>query len=504
MREREINLIDLVVEIMLRWRVIIIWMLVGGILMGGLSYARSYHIAKEQEARRAELEQEFQEKEEQQEFSQQEYLREQLTLQQENNIDTVLNYEKYVAGVQAYIDNSVLMQIDAQKAPRIELTFLVKASDAEESASIEKVYEDTVSNGFIQWLVESGQSDLDSTALRELVSLSRSSRSLIMGSDSFSVSIIHLTEEQCTWLAEQVIDYMDFRQRQLQELMGPHTIEVVNQSFAYVTDTSLMGSQKNIRHEVETFTVSLVQYKTSFSDEEWRYYNFVTTGKAMGAPKEYRSDSKEDATENLEDDAFGILETIIVTPPSVRVKYVIVGMILFVFMYMFYVFMKYILNNRLRANDDMKEIYGIPQLAIISSNLNVKKPFDFVDCWIQKLRNRNKRVFSEDEAIGLAAVAVKMQAKKEELDNVYFIGCDIKEKSMKVAEQIQDALKEENILMTVLNNVLYNQETMEQLQGAKGVFLLEKVGETLYDEIFKELELLQRQGIKILGAIVVD
>ena len=39
---------------------------------------------------------------------------------------------------------------------------------------------------------------------------------------------------------------------------------------------------------------------------------------------------------------------------------------------------------------------------------------------------------------------------------------------------------------------------------AKGVVLVETVGVTLYDEIARELELVRRQGIPVLGCIVVE
>ena len=55
-----------------------------------------------------------------------------------------------------------------------------------------------------------------------------------------------------------------------------------------------------------------------------------------------------------------------------------------------------------------------------------------------------------------------------------------------------------------MDNVLYNSETLEQLEAAKGVVLVEKVGSTLYTEIAKELELLKRQEIQVLGGIVVE
>ncbi len=483
MQEIEIKLADLFVDLLLRWRTIILCMLIGGIVMGGVSYVRSYRaVASQREI--------FQEERDKL-LTAEEYRREQLTDEQVNNVDRVLNYERYLAGLQAYVDTSVLMQIDAEKIPRMELTFLVTASDAETSASIEKVYEDSITGSFIQWLLESGQNDLDSTALKELIALNRSSRGLLLGSDSFSVTIVHMTEDQCAQLAEQIISYVEIQQKRLQDLMGEHTIEVVNRSFVYVMDTNIMTSQKNVRFEIEEFISNIAQLKRSFSNEERMYYNFLSLGKAPANPVSIREMNSKNKIVHAES-------------PSVSVKYVILGMILLAFVYVFYVFMQFVINSRLRASDDMKKMYGISQLALISSCTESKKIFSFVDHWIMKLCNRNKRIFSEKEATGLAAVAVKMQAKRDELDSVYCIGCDIKGKSMQVAEQIQKMLEKENISMPVLNNILYNQESMEKLQGAKGAFLLEKAGETLYEEISRELEILRRQGIKVLGAVIVE
>ena len=40
MDEREVNLRDLVFEILLHWRSLIFWMLIGGVLLGSCSYIR--------------------------------------------------------------------------------------------------------------------------------------------------------------------------------------------------------------------------------------------------------------------------------------------------------------------------------------------------------------------------------------------------------------------------------------------------------------------------------
>ena len=41
MKDKEVSLIDLAVEILLRWRMFIVWMLIGGVLLGTYSYVQS-------------------------------------------------------------------------------------------------------------------------------------------------------------------------------------------------------------------------------------------------------------------------------------------------------------------------------------------------------------------------------------------------------------------------------------------------------------------------------
>ena len=41
MKEREISLWELMTEMMLRWRIILVWMAVGAVLAGAVSYVRS-------------------------------------------------------------------------------------------------------------------------------------------------------------------------------------------------------------------------------------------------------------------------------------------------------------------------------------------------------------------------------------------------------------------------------------------------------------------------------
>ena len=58
--------------------------------------------------------------------------------------------------------------------------------------------------------------------------------------------------------------------------------------------------------------------------------------------------------------------------------------------------------------------------------------------------------------------------------------------------------------ITLLDNVLYDADAMEQMNAMQGAVFVVKAGSTLYNEVTSELELLKRQGITVLGGIIVE
>ena len=508
MREREIRVKDLIIEILLGWRVIIVWMLIGGLLMGVFSYVRSYRTAENQKNQIAELEQQLQKKQEKYQKSEEEYegtaatkeyLEDQLTEQQMYTVVNALNLEGYSADKRAYLQESIWMQADALNVPRMRLTFMVISTNEDMTYSIERVYEDLVSSGLSQWIEEESDDELSAASVGELISVSRSSNALLAGGDSFCINIYHKTQSGCEELTRMVEEFFLQQNEILQEELGQHEIKLVNKAFSNVMVPSLIDNRRNLESNIIAWDSAAANIKEAFSEDEWKYYNFLKTGKVKGTPERYQNEDEESEKEESD-----LIQTIVVTTPSVSLKYVILGMMMLAFVYAGYVFLKCIFSARLSATDNVKSLYSVPQLGQISATDTKKKLFGFVDSWILKLRDKNRRTFTTEEATGLTAVAVKIAAKKEGLDAVYCIGCNLQEKTTQVVEKIQNTLKEENIEMNVLNNVLYNQETMAQLEHAKGAFLLEQVGETLYTEIAQEIELLQRQGITVLGIVVVE
>lgn len=130
MKEREISLVDLIADILLHWRTILIVMVIGGVLIGGLSYVRS---AYTMEAQKAELKAKEQLLGEQADASEKEkweigrqLLEEQLTTTQISNVSAATWYERLYEQRLEYKQQSVLMQIDPQQVQRGDITFLIQ------------------------------------------------------------------------------------------------------------------------------------------------------------------------------------------------------------------------------------------------------------------------------------------------------------------------------------------------------------------------------------------
>ncbi len=493
MKEREISLADLVIEILLHWRGIVLLMVIGGAFLGAFSYMRSARNAKAQEAEVEAMKNQADENE-----TVKQNLAEMLTLEQLNYVNYVLYLEEASRATSDYVEDSVLMQIDSSNVQKVDVIFLVTSDNLGKTYNIEKVYEELADGAELRGeLAET--SGLSASAVDEVYLLGNESKnsgksdvdayraSELNGSDTFRISFIHYDEEMCQALAQTVIDYLAGKHDMLEGRLGKHEFTVLSQSAGIVGDVGIFERQKNVRKEMFDWPVYAQTYKDRFSAEAQQYYDLLVS-------------ERDGAVGKVVD----MSEAIVITPPGVSLKYVIIGMFLGAVAYAFVIFLRYVLNNRLRSTDNLQALYDIPQLGQIPDEPKGKKLFGFLDKWLLALRYWGRRKFTEEEAMNLAVVAVKMAAGKNGLAEICFIGCDLKGRTLESYQRMKDMLSKEKIETQILDNVLYNVESLEKLGNAKGVVLLEKAGSALYTEIAQELEVLRRQDIRVLGGIIVN
>ena len=482
MQDREISLIDLLVDILLKWRIIIAAMMIGGILGGFLSYVQFSKETNEQSVENTVLEEGYN-------STLLLELENSLTDVQKNHVNIVLNYDE----LGRYYNESFLMQIDANNVPTSELIYQVVTDDEAAGNRIGRNYKETLATGIVEWLVKGGMIKKDASKMAELVIIDNTEDKQtekdfdtvdkVSKDDAYiRIEIVHPEEKSCKELAKEVMNYLAEEQKLIAETMGEHELQLVEQDFAIVTDVVLEERQLEVANAVFEGNQDAAYLRRNFSDKEMQYYNYMS----LLIKQELTGESQKGSVGRYS--------------PLNSPLYILVGMFIGAFVYMFCFFIAYIFSNKLRINDEFPKGLELEILGRISSNRKYKG----IDKWINSLRYGKKKMPSREDAIGLAAIAIELTAKEGNAEKVACVLNDLEENSKMVAQELEEKLKEKNIGVLPVESILYDAKEMETLQSEKVAYLVSKTGKTAYDSIIKEVKLLKRQNIIVAGVLIIE
>lgn len=484
MEEREIDLLDMITDILSHWRGLLAALIVGAVLMGGFSYVKSYQNVQNADS----LEQ----------------LEAMLPMQELQAVQVLLEQEKAYAQQKSYLDHSVSMQLDPEQIAQRDLIYNIKMKDPEQGCLLTQLYVDLInSTAMYQWIEEktgiaanvAGElvyTDAEQTgAVTDIVKSNEKVRVQYLQESADTVKnnvkiIVRYTQESgCDQLAEAVKEYMTEQQKVLEQKVEIHQLILISDTGATVADTNLKNNQRSNVNGLADLSYEIGKAKQDFTDEQWEYYNLLVRKENEAVEAE-----PEDAT----------IEQL-TTSHSISKKYVLLGAVLFAFVYVGILFLRYIFNSKIRVSDELQRLYHIPQIGTVVKDSGKKF---IVDKWVDDLRHYGKRKFSAEQSVELAFAAVKIAAVKNGLNSICLMGCSLSAGADVVCESLKAALEKEGITVTVLDNLLHNAEVMEKVESMAGVVLVEKAGSTLYNEIASELALLKRQEITVLGGIIVE
>lgn len=491
MQTREIDLLDMIADILSHWRGMIVALVFGAVLLGGFSYMKSLRTVQNVQQPETVVQEET-------------TVEEQLT-QLEQSLDdkslatvlAVVDDEKEYDLKKTYSENSIYMQLNPLQTVRTELIYQVQTADANKDGQLGALYTSLLNNvGLYDWVAQ--QTGIKAGYVGELISAETVSsltiqskteklqQEMSLGTNCVKVSILQSDAEACQKLADAVKAYISEEQKQLNNELGTHALILVSETTGYVMKKDLMDEQIKCRNEIASLQSTIAAAKADFTEEQKQYYELLTWEEA---------EHSEQPAQNVTAEENPVLT------PAVSKKYVLLGAVLFAFVYAVVICMVYIFNTRLRKSDELQSLYGIPQIGLVVRESGRKV---FLDKWVDSLRHYGKRKFTAEQSMELAFAAIKIAAVKNGLNNICLMGCNMSAGADKVCESLKAALEKEQISVSVLDNVLYDAEAMEKMDAMQGAVLVEKAGSTLYNEVAGELELLKRQDITVLGGIIVE
>ena len=489
MEEREIDLLDMIADILSHWRGLLVALIIGAVLMGGFSYVKSYRNI--QSTPTVEEEPELDELAVEEQLTQ---LEDSLSDSEKAAVLTTVDDEREYLYKDKYFQESVYMQLDPLDIVQTELVYRIQAEDEGLAQHLGTLYKNIVGGvGLYDWVEQ--QTGIDAAYAAELISVStnpeifvRNGANISTGSDNLKVTVIQKDEETCGQLSAAVSSYMEQQQKNLVKELGNHELILLSETSGKIISTDMMARQIDYGNQVSNLRSGIASAKAGFTADQQKYYDLLTWEEET---REAEMDQKDTTTE----------EEPVLASPSVSKKYVLLGAVLFAFVYAGILFLIYIFNSKIRVSDELQSLYHIPLIGVVVKNS--KKKF-ILDKWVDDLRYYGKRKFDAKQSMELAFAAVKIVAVKNKLNTICLMGCNLEAGAGSVCENLKTALEKEGVNVTVLDNVLYNAESMEKVEAMTGVVLVEKAGSTLYNEVANELALLKRQDITVLGGIIVE
>lgn len=492
MEEREIDLLDMIADILSHWRGLVVALVIGAVLMGGLSYVKSYqNIQNIQNAQPIEEETTLDAATVEKQLMQ---LEETLEESQKAAVLTTMDDEREYIWKENYAENSVYMQLDPFNIAQRQLVYQIKATEENQNQSLGTTYGDVLDNvGMYNWVEE--KTGVPAAYVKELITVSTTSAISIandqfagtVGTDRLKITVIQKDEESCKELSDAVKAYVEQQKATLATEVGNHELILLSESAGMTLGMDVMNRQIDYGNQVSNLRSGIASAKAGFTADQAKYYDLLTWEEGMDEAEIVQKDTVE--------------EQAVAVSPSVSKKYILLGAVLFAFVYAGILFLVYIFNSKLRVSDELQSLYHIPQIGVVVKDS--KKKF-ILDKWVDDLRRYGKRKFDAEQSMELAFAAVKIAAVKNKLNTICLMGCNLEAGAGSVCENLKTALEKEGINVTVLDNVLYNAESMEKVEAMTGVVLVEKAGSTLYNEVANELALLKRQDITVLGGIIVE
>lgn len=488
MQTREIDLLDMIADVLSHWRGLIVALVLGAVLLGGFSYMKSLRTVQNVQQPETVVQEET-------------TVEEQLT-QLEQSLDdkslatvlAVVDDEKEYDLKKTYSENSIYMQLNPLQTAQTELIYQVQTADGSMDGQLGALYTSLLNNvGLYDWVAQ--QTGIEAGYVGELISaetvssLTILSKEMTLGTNCIKVSILQSDTEACQKLSDAVKAYMSEEQKKLNDEFGQHALVLVSETIGSIMNKNLMNEQIRSRNEIASLQSTIAAAKADFTEEQKQYYELLTWEEAEHSEQPEQPAQSVTAEENP------------VPTPAVSKKYILLGAVLFAFVYAVVICMAYIFNTKLRVSDELQSIYGIPQIGLVVRESGRKV---FLDKWVDSLRHYGKRKFTAEQSMELAFAAIKITAVKNGLNNICLMGCNMSAGADKVCESLKAALEKEQISVSVLDNVLYDAEAMEKMDAMQGAILVEKAGSTLYNEVAGELELLKRQDIRVLGGIIVE
>lgn len=478
-KERDIYIKDMLFYILRKWRIILVWMVIFAVGVNGIFALKSYKNMVDS----------------QQNHSAEDVLgalKAGLTnedvKQVEDAYESYVIYKKLLDDSIDYYNQSIKMQINPNHVATISMQYHI--SDASKLKDIVESYSNAIlSEDVCEYINQSAGLNSKTSYISELIEFNlkefeKNTVNIIEDSKSNAmlITIIAPNKEVCEIIADDVEEEIQKKTSQIQEKLGNYSIEKIDRNYANKANSDLLNEQQAILMNINATRTSITNLSTNFSEAQNSYYIALI---------EYNEDNTK--SENVNNPA---------AFKPINIKALFVGVFVGAFLVMCWYAFLYMLDGKLKSEEEIEERYGVPVIGAIRINDNEKNnnPIDrLLYNWFVKSRKKET-----ESILPLICMNILVYAKKQDMQSIYITSVADSENVEKIEKQIGDIIQKEGLNYSVGKSILKNMESLNALVDAEGIVFIEEIGESDFTELGKAINICTKNDISVIGAVVID
>lgn len=459
-KETDLEIADFLWEIVRRWRLLIICMLVGAVLLSGIQFVKDVKAVKATPEQA--LEQEEQSIED---------MEHALGAQDMDAVLGAVAMKKQLDEKSEYIKTSELMQMNPYAEDVIYLQYYVSGElDMDYAALLAQFVESFNVNAELVDVLDNSQYAYPTSnggyVTQQDVNLD--------SDNSLVVRVRGLSEEDAQSLADTVKTTLSDYAMLVGDSLGNMQLQLLIESHTVIADEELASLQNQVSMTLKQLNNNLDSMKSNMTGDQLALYKAYT-----------QQAEEQNAQENATSDAAAHFSVI---------KFIL-GAILGAVLAILWILLAFLFAVRLRSGEEAAKLYRTNILGYVRSGST-----NPIDRRINRWRYHRAGTLSQEEEIALLASQMKVASQGE---RIYLSGSDMKAVPAQFIELLTAACKARGIEVVAGQEVCYHGEALEEMAAIGCVVFVEKLRNSYYDEMYKEVVTCREQNIPVLGMIVI-
>ena len=508
MDDLEWSLRVLVLRILLRWRLIIVCMLIGALAVDGFAFvkdqreaARIRQLIAEYERGREERFVEEKDRTEESVVALKEF-EEELSERQIAEVQSVVSmykmFQRPYTDTVEYINHSIKMQIDPNAVPTLVAQYKIDTHYSVSYPEISKrdysgdilnsIYYMLMNDATIRKMADILGENVDSVYARELIV------TWTAGNDTYCISVFGRDQKECRALIAVLEEEMTRVLDELQPVYGPFYYQLFSEEYFEAFNPDLLNAQQMHADKLNGLRNTTNGLVNDLTDSQKTYfYALLNNDDTVTLELPVEREMEEITDPN---------ELPMPVPRAINLKMMLAGAILGMLLPSLYLLCRILFGGKLIASDRMAAAYGLAALGTWRISEEPGRFLSGIDRWLIHLLDGRGSQFSPDEHLKMIAARIRLAAAENEWKQVYLTGTVNDPESRQAIAGLCEALKDQVENVSCGQSAVYDPESLEAMTRADATVIVEREDVSRYDEIRSELALCRQYQVPLMGVVI--